>query len=95
MRDCRASLTAKARQLEQDGYPSKHSGHQLTDPYRKIFQFVLRSHRFWAFQSAHRWFITNGNIKDDKHQEPDYRFAEKCRTEFFSDPDTLHFRGDQ
>ena len=93
---CRGALTAKVRQLEQDGQPSAYCGHRLDQPFEKIFQFWLPQHRFWAFRgSASRWFITNGNIKDDKHQERDYRIAEDCRKEFFSDPDTLPYRRDQ
>lgn len=89
---CRSSLTAKVKQLEQDGEPSTYVGHQLHPPHERIFQFFLKSYRFWAFRSRQWWFITNGNIKDDKHQEPDYRLADDCREEFFNDPDTKDFR---
>jgi hypothetical protein len=92
--ECRASLTAKLKQLEQDGAPSKFCGHQLRKPYNRIFEFTPPDHRFMAFRCGHRFFITNGNWKNPKNQEPDWHIAEQCRIEFLSDPDTLHLRQD-
>jgi hypothetical protein len=92
--ECWAGLTARVKQLEQDGEPTKYVGHQLRPPYRKIFEFTPRHHRFLAFRCAHRFFITNGNWKRD-NQDPDYEIALACQIEFFSDPDTLHLRRDQ
>ncbi len=93
--ECHAGLTARVKQLEQDGEPTKYVGHQLKREHKKIFEFTPPDHRFMAFRCGHRFFITNGAWKNDKNQEPDYVIAERCRKEFFADPDTLHLRQDQ
>jgi hypothetical protein len=85
---CQTSLTAKVRQLEQDGRPSSYQGHQLRDEYAEIFEFTLPDHRFCAFRHHGLYYITNGANKDPKGQESDYRLALKCRNEFFDDLET-------
>lgn len=80
---CQASLTAKLRQLEQDGVTSNYMGHYLQEEYSKIFEFVLRRHRFFCFRHLDQFFVTNGGMKDPKTAEHDYRIALRCRNEFF------------
>lgn len=94
-RDCRASLSAKVRHVEEVGHPTRYAGHQLRKPYKDVFEFVLTKYRFFAFRCAHRFFITNGNVVTKPNQEPDYIIAQRCADEFFADPDTLSLRCEQ
>jgi hypothetical protein len=82
---CQPSLTAKLKQLEQDGRYSNYMGHRLKGEYSRIFEFVLKDHRFFSFQHLNGFYVTNGNIKDAKQQDGDYRLAMQCWNEFFYD----------
>ena len=90
---CQAGLTAKVKQLEQDGRYSKYMGHRLkTEKYDKIFQYVLPDHRFFSFQHQNGFYITNGANKDPKRPEPDFDLALRCMNEFFNDLKFPRFR---
>ncbi len=79
------SLRAQAQVFSDKGRLREDAGHYCKPPFEKVYEITQRHFRFFAFRNGDVFYITNGAKKNPKNQDPDRRFCEKCRVEFFSD----------